>query len=134
MSDAEPLPDFDGCRIVERLRGDSLSELHRAEQRDLGRRVLIKSLRPGVLPTSPFASRVEREAKLLSELDHENIVRLYDFQRREDAMWLVLEDALDTTLELLLKERGRVPPRVAAAIALQLCRGLGHAHGRGVVH
>jgi eukaryotic-like serine/threonine-protein kinase len=132
--DDRSLPEFDRYRVLERLRSDSLSELCRAEQVDLGRRVLIRSLRPGVLPSSPFASRVEREAKLLAELDHVNIVRLYDFRRQEDAMWLVLEDALETSLDVLVQARGPLVPFVAAAIALQLCRALAHAHGRGIVH
>jgi serine/threonine-protein kinase len=134
MSDSDQAPNLERYRIIEKLRGDSLAELYRAEQLDIGRTVLIKALRPGVLPSSPFALTVEREAKLLSELDHPNILRLHDFHRRDDTMYLVLEDVAGPSLEALVRERSRLPPSVAASIALQLCRALGHAHARGVVH
>jgi serine/threonine protein kinase len=128
------LPEFDLCRALELLRSDSLAELYRGEQPDLGRTVFIKALRRGVLPSSPFALTIEREARLLSELDQENIIRIHDFRRREDTMWLVLEDARGPSLDRLIGERGRLPPVIAAAIAVQLCRALRYAHNRGVVH
>jgi serine/threonine-protein kinase len=77
---------------------------------------------------------LEREARLLSELHHPNILHLYDFVRRDDRMWLVLEYVDAWTLEDLLQKLKRLPHAAATAIALEVARALDHAHDRGIVH
>ena len=129
-----PLPDFERCRVVEQLASGPVTNLYRAEQSPLGRPVLIKALSPSVVPTSPFAATLEREASLLAELDHDNIVRLYDFVRRADTMWLVLESLDGYRLSDVIARCTRLPPRAAAAIALQVARALEHAHNSDIVH
>ncbi len=94
---------FDGCEIVRKLSSGPVCDLYRAVQEPLGRTVLIKALGQNILPSSPFASTLEREARLLSELDHPAIVKV----QRGDRMWLVLEHVDGVTLEeLLAKSKG----------------------------
>jgi hypothetical protein len=131
MTDA---PRFDGCEIVERLHSGPLSELYRAVQRPLGRPVLIKSIGASILPSSPFAASLEREARLLAELDHPNIVQLYDFVRKDERMWMVLEHVDGWTLEALTKRGGKFPQAACVAIILEVARALGHAHEKGIAH
>jgi|GEM_PF-339388 len=136
---------FDGCEVVERLHSGPLSEVYRAVQRPLGRSVLIKAIGASILPSSPFAASLEREARLLAELDHPNIVKLHDFVRRDERMWMVLEHVDGWTLEELLKKierpgpngsktAGRLDQGVAVSIALEVARALAHAHERGISH
>ena len=127
-------PDLAGYRIVEKLQGGPVADLYRAKQAPLERLVLIKALSPTILPSSPFAATLEREAALLSELAHPNIVRLYDFERRDDTMWLVLEHVDGWTLEELIAKLKRLAAPVAISIALEVARALDHAHEREVVH
>ena len=127
-------PHFERYRVVAKIRSGSISDLYRAEQTALGRLVLIKALGRGILPSSPFASALEREARLLTELDHPNVIRLLDFVREKETMWLVLEDVDGVTLEELLKDGQRLSPEAAVACAVSLASGLQHAHGRGIVH
>jgi eukaryotic-like serine/threonine-protein kinase len=125
---------FDGCEIVRRLSSGPVCDLYRAVQEPLGRTVLIKALGQNILPSSPFASTLEREARLLSELDHPGIVKVYDFVKRGDRMWLVLEHVDGFTLEELLTRAKRIGDSAAIAIALRLAEALGHAHEHSVVH
>jgi serine/threonine-protein kinase len=106
---------------------------YRAEHREIGRSVIIKTLKPNVSVTSPFASKLAREAKILGKLQNESIVTLFDFVRSSDAVWLALEDTRGFSLRELLQQAGPLSPDVAAAIALGIARGLGHAHSCGVV-
>lgn len=131
---AEALPRFDGCLVVKRLRSGPVADLFHALQQPLGRPVLIKALSPSILPTSPFAATVEREARVLSALHHAGIPHLYDFVRRDDRMWLVLEWVDGSSLDEVVQRSGSLPPAVVAAVALALSRALEHAHERGVVH
>lgn len=127
-------PSFDGCEIGQRLASGPVCDLYRAVQEPLGRVVLIKALGQNILPSSPFASTLEREARLLSELDHPGIVKVYDFVKRGDRMWLVLEHVEGVTLEELLAKAKSLAEPAALAIALQLAEALSHAHEHGVVH
>jgi serine/threonine-protein kinase len=127
------LPRFDGCGPVEKLHAGPISDLYRAQQEPLGRKVTIKALGASILPSSPFAATLEREARVLAALSHPNIVSIHDFVRRDDRMWLVLEHVEGFTLEALLAH-GRLPVEGAVAVTRALARGLEHAHGRGIVH
>jgi serine/threonine-protein kinase len=96
--------------------------------------VLIKALSSSILPSSPFAATLEREARLLAELRHPNILQVYDFVRRDDRMWLVLEDVDGWPLDELIVLHGALPPLAASAIALEAARALEHAHQHGIIH
>jgi serine/threonine-protein kinase len=125
---------FDGCQIVERVKSGPVADVYHAIQQPLGRPVLIKALSSSILPSSPFAAMLEREARLLSELHHPNVLHLYDFVRKDDRMWLVLEYVDGWPLEDLLQRLKRLPVAAATAIALEVAQALEHAHERGVVH
>ena len=127
-------PHFDGCEIVERIHSGPLSELYRAVQRPLGRPVLIKAIGSSILPSSPFAASLEREARLLAELAHPNIVSLYDFVRKDERMWMVLEHVDGWSLEELSKKLARWDQAASVAIALEVALALGHAHEKGISH
>ena len=126
-------PDFDGYQVIERVRTGPVSDLYQAVQQPLGRRVLIKALSPSILPSSPFAAILEREARVLAALDHPNIPRVLDFERRGDRMWIVLEDFSGQPLDLML-EQGPRSPAFVAALGVELARALAHAHEHGVIH
>ncbi len=128
---------FEGCRIVGLLRSGPVADLYEAIQEPLGRRVLIKALSPSILPSSPFAAVLEREARVVADLDHPGVVRLFDFVRQADRMWLVLELVDGWELQAVLARLPDGSPLGAsagAAIALQVAEALDHAHRRGVVH
>jgi eukaryotic-like serine/threonine-protein kinase len=128
------LPAFDGCDVLEKVRGGPIVEQYRAVQIPLGRPVTIKALGPSILPSSPFAAALEREARLLAKLGHPNIVALHDFVQAGDRMWLVLEHVEGTNLADVQKRAGKLPQAAAVAVALAIAEGLAHAHARGVVH
>ena len=107
---------------MEKLRSGPIADLYRALQQPLGRSVLDQGADPSILPSSPFAATLEREARLLAELHHPNILQIHDFVRRDDRMWLVLEYVDGWTLDELLRQAKRLPPAAAAAIALELAR------------
>jgi serine/threonine-protein kinase len=130
---AEP-PTIEGFRILEELGSGSLSSVYKAVEEPLGRTVALKVLKQTIAPTSPFASQLEREARVLAGLCHPNIGLLHAFHRSEARMHLVLEFVDGYSLATLLKKRPTVPPDAVAAIGAAVARGLAHAHERGVVH
>ncbi len=145
-------PAFDGCRVIRLLRSDPIADLYDALQEPLGRPVLVKALSPSILPSSPFAASLEREARVLASLDHPNVLRLLDFVRRGDRMWLVLEHVDGWELgEVFAELRAAAQPSrnhagtasdvpsalgatAGTAIALEVARALAHAHDQGIIH
>lgn len=73
------------------------------------------------------------EARTVGQLSHPNVVPLFDAGEENGVPFLVFEYVEGTVLSQLLK-RGKLEPRRAAGIALELLAGLGYAHGKGVVH
>ncbi|MGK3966257.1 serine/threonine protein kinase [Sorangium sp. So ce118] len=120
--------------LREAVSARALTVTYRAEHAELGRAALVKTLKPTVSAASAFAAGLEREAKILARIRHPNIIDIHDFQRDEDRIWLVLEPLSGPTLAELCARAGRLDEGAAAAIALEIARGLGHAHERGVVH
>ena len=127
-------PHFDRYHLIAKLRSGPITDLFRAEQIALGRPVFIKALGRGILPGSPFAAALEREARLLTGLDHPGIVRLLDFTADAATMWLVLEYVDGFSLDEVVAKKGKLSPGGAVAIALSVAEALAHAHARGVVH
>jgi serine/threonine-protein kinase len=127
-------PTFERYRVVEKLRSGPITDMYRAEQTTLGRPVLIKALARGILPSSPFAAALEREARLLTELDHPNVIRVVEFVQEPETMWLVLEYVDGFTLEEILAKKKKLTPMSACAIAFEMVKGLAHAHEHGIVH
>jgi serine/threonine-protein kinase len=128
------LPSFDGCDVAEKVVTGPIVEVYRATQVPLGRKVTIKALAASIVPESPFASALEREARLLGQLNHPNVIGLYDFVRKGDRLWLVLEAVDGWSLAELIERGKRFSQRAAAAIARGVAHALAHAHARGIVH
>jgi serine/threonine-protein kinase len=130
----DPLPTFEGCEVLERIRSGPVADLYRAVQQPLGRTVTIKALGASIVPASPFAAALEREARLLAQLGHPNVIGLYDFVRHDERMWLVLEHVDGLTLADVLAKTGALPQAASIFVARGLASALEHAHERGVIH
>lgn len=125
---------FDGYTAIERLASGPMTALYSATQQLLGRKVVIKTLSSGVLAESAFGQNIEREAAILSALNHPNIASLHDLRRSDGTPWLVREWVPGWTLSELLQRLGRFTPRLALGIAGQLAHALAHAHSNGIIH
>jgi serine/threonine-protein kinase len=124
-----------GSYVVRRELGSgALSTVYQAVHDTLSRKVAIKALKPTVSPTSSFAAPLEREARVLAELSHPNIVGLFDFVKTESQMYLVLEYIRGFSLADVLAKKPRLRPEVVAGIGVEVARALAHAHERAVVH
>jgi serine/threonine protein kinase len=97
--------------------------------------VAVKVLTPGT--GDDQHERVERlksEAQLLAQLNHPNIVRVYDFEGHSRYPFLVLELVNGPTLAELIAQSGRIQPDRVVRIVRQLSDGLAAAHQLGIVH
>lgn len=122
------------CRIVEEVASGGMAVVYRAVQEPLGRTVAIKALKSAAALEENIATRFEREAKSLANLQHENIINVYDYHQERGGYFIVMEFVQGIDLYDLLDRCGRLPYDVAAVIAVQVGRALDYVHYRGVVH
>jgi eukaryotic-like serine/threonine-protein kinase len=126
---------FGNYRVVEALGSGALSTIYKAVQEPLGRIVALKALKTQIAPTSSFGEQLDREAKILRDLAHPNVVLLLDVSRTAAGRpFLVLENIEGPSLQQLLDKRRMLGVEAALAIAMRVCAALEHVHERGVVH
>ncbi len=113
------------------LSRDPFGVVFEAQDPVLERRVALKVLRAGRVDGPD--TRVGHEAETIAELAHPNLAALFDAGRCEQGPYLVYE-LLDGTRLSERLGREPMPPAEAVRIALEVARGLGVAHARGVAH
>jgi tetratricopeptide (TPR) repeat protein len=108
--------------------------VYAARDRELGRFVALKVLRPATRARALLASEwIQREADAAAQLNHPAIATLHDVGRWAGGPFLVFELLEGQTLEDRL-QRGRISVREAVFIGLEIASGLAAAHAAGVVH
>jgi Tol biopolymer transport system component/predicted Ser/Thr protein kinase len=120
-------------QIVSLLGAGGMGEVYRARDERLRRDVAIKVLPTGYARDPELLKRLEREARAISQLNHPNIVAVYDVGSQDGVEYLVMELLEGETLGTLLNA-GPVSPRRALEYATQVARGLAAAHEKGIVH
>jgi hypothetical protein len=118
--------------IVRELGRGGFGLVYEARDGELNRAVALKVVHLGER-AGPREARLLEEAETAARLTHPNIVTLYDVGRTEQGPYLVLELLRGKSLTARLAE-GPVTPAEAVQLALQVARGLAHAHGAGVAH
>jgi tetratricopeptide (TPR) repeat protein len=106
--------------------------VYQARDRALGRLVAFKAVRAGDR-AALREERLRREAEAAAMLSHPNVVSVYDAGHAAQGPYLVLELLRGQTLADRL-EQGPLPLREALRIAVEIAKGLAHAHREGVVH
>ncbi len=111
----------------------SMGHVYRAFDPAAQRVVAIKTLRPELVQTGDReeALRLFRlEAQAAAALVHPNIVTIFDVGHD----YFVMELVEGATLQALIRERGRIPPRELCALLRPVAEALDYAHGAGVIH
>jgi eukaryotic-like serine/threonine-protein kinase len=123
------MKEFEGGRfkVVKELGQGAQGLVFLANDTQLDRLVAIKVLHSH----SPESAQ---EAKIVSRLQHPNIVALYDTLLHNGHPCLVFEYVNGQTLAQLIARDGAIPPVRAVEIICGLLEGLAYAHGEGLIH
>ena len=78
--------------------------------------------------------RFQQEARALSALQHDGIVKIYDFFACEEEVLLIMEFVDGKTVRQILDEQGVFETEDAIKIALEVSRAINHAHANGIIH
>ena len=119
--------------IVAPLGAGGMGEVYRARDTRLNRDVAIKILPAAFSDDAQCLDRFEREARILSTLNHPNLLSIYDVGSQNSIHYLVSE-LLDGEMLRHRIQEGKIPGRKALDYAVQIAKGLAAAHEKGVVH
>ena len=111
----------------------AFGRVYRGRDRRLARSVAVKVIKPWWAEDPVWVERFAREAQLLAQINDPGIVQIYDVGEAPEGLYYVAELVDGESLAERLR-RGRLAPERAAVVAEQLCRALGCAHERGIVH
>ena len=111
-----------------------MGRVYLARDTRLNRRVALKILAPERMNNPRAVARFQREARVGAQLQHENLVRIYDFGESNGRFFLVMEFIEGKTIGHLISDQGPMPAATAARLVRQVALGLGHAHRKGLIH
>jgi eukaryotic-like serine/threonine-protein kinase len=111
-----------------------MGRVYLARDTRLNREVALKILSPERVSNPRAIARFQREARVGAQLQHENLVRIYDFGESNNRYYLVMEYIEGKTIGTLISEQGKIPSTTAVRLVRQVALGLEHAHRKGLIH
>lgn len=121
-------------RLVSLLGAGGMAEVYRAHDPRLDREVAIKVLPIDLARQPGFLERFRREARNVAQLDHPNIMPIYDFGEQGGAPYVVMPLIEGGTLRERIIKHGVCSLRDATTIIYQVALALEEAHKHGLVH
>jgi serine/threonine-protein kinase len=121
-------------RIEREIARGGMAEVYLARDESLNRLVALKALFPEFAREPSFVERFRREAQAAANLNHPNIVGIYDWGQESGTYFIVMEYVEGRSLRDLMRNEGPVDPGRAADITAEIASALSFAHRSGVVH
>jgi serine/threonine protein kinase len=119
--------------ILEVLGEGGMAFVYKAMDTQLERFVAIKTLKPNYVNQETFVERFRREAKTAANLNHPNIVQIFDWGIEEEPFF-VMEYIEGNTLTSIVAKNRTISLSDVLFIGAQVASGLQAAHQKGLVH
>ncbi len=122
--------------LIEQFVGEGgMGRVYRARHKQLSRRFAIKVLFGEFAAEDKARARFAREAEAASRLDHPNVVSVTDYGETPTRLpYLAMDFVEGKDLLTVLEIERRLPLDRVLRLGKDMCRGLAHAHSRGLVH
>lgn len=125
-----------GNYVIKKLLGEGgMGAVYLAEHPRIGRQVAIKILSSYIAAQPQVAQRFEAEAKLITRIEHPNIIEIFDFGSLEDgSLYYIMEVLKGRELAYVIRKNKKMTPAEAWPYVEQVCAALQAAHELGVIH
>ncbi len=134
MSDQGPVIYGGRYELHRRLARGGMADVYLARDQLLDRPVAVKVLFAQYASDPAFVERFRREAQAAANLNHPNIVGVYDWGEEGGTYYIVMEYVSGRSLADVLRQEGTLLPARAADVGIDIAAALGFAHRNGVVH
>jgi len=122
-----------GYEVLSRVGQGGMATVYLARQRSMNRNVALKFLPSVFMNDEAYLQRFEREVKIVSRLEHRNIVPVYDHGEFDDQPYIAMRFMPAGSVEELLAE-GPIPLARVNSIIEQVAAALDYAHQKGILH
>ena len=119
--------------ITERIGEGGMAIVYKGYQESLHRYVALKVLRDELARDQQFVARFRQEALAAANLNHPNILHVYDAGAANGKYFIAMAYVDGGTLKELIHQ-GVIEPARAVSITIQLAEALDHAHNQGLIH
>jgi tRNA A-37 threonylcarbamoyl transferase component Bud32 len=122
-------------KVIKLLGEGGMGQVYLAEHSAIEKRIALKVLRAEYAHKGDIVTRFQQEAISASRIKHPNVLDVFDFGQLENGCFYLAMEFLEGNdlADELQRARVLTAPR-ALPIAMQICRALQAAHGKGVVH
>jgi serine/threonine protein kinase len=127
-------PSQIGKYAIEKFLGGGMSNVYRAKDTVLGRRVALKILTSAGAADEESKTRFLLEARMASNIVHENIISIYDFGEAEGRPFIVMEYLEGESLRAAIRHGRTGDMAHRMKIALQIARAVDYIHSKKVIH
>ncbi len=123
-----------GCTLVRRLGAGALGVVYAADQKAMERQIALKMLSSKAAGEPETVARFQREAKLCAQIQHPNVVGVFDCGHERGVHFLVMELVEGGTFAGLIEEHGKLTWHDTFAYGLQIAKALEHLHSTEIIH
>lgn len=120
--------------VLENIDSGGMAYVYKALCKKTDKEVAIKVLKDEFAGSLEYVERFKREAQAAFQLEHENVVQVYDVGYDENSYYMVMEFINGPTLKNIIETSGFLPEKQAIEYALQICSALSSAHRNGIIH
>jgi serine/threonine protein kinase len=121
--------------ILEEIGHGGMATVYRARDTKLDRLVALKVMHPHLRGSAEARARFRREAQGVARLRHPRVLEIYDYSGEDsEESYIATELLTGPTLKKLADDHPAIPAEIAACIGIEVCRALGAAHAKGIVH
>ena len=136
MAEGESLvgKEISGCEILEKVAEGGMGAVYKARHKALNRIVCVKILSPNLSKDKKAVTLFLTEARAIAELDHPNIVNVYNVGKEQGYYFIVMSFVEGQTLSALLKKQRILPIGQVLDLFDGVLQGLSVAHEKGIIH
>lgn len=126
--------EISGCEILNKVAEGGMGAVYKARHKALNRIVCVKILSPALANDKKAVELFLTEARAIAELDHPNIVNVYNVGKEKGYYFIVMSYIEGQTLSMMLKKNRVLPIGVVLDLFEGVLLGLNAAHEKGIIH
>jgi len=126
--------EISGCEILQKVAVGGMGAIYKARHKALDRIVCVKILSPSLTNDKKAVELFLTEARAIAELEHPNIVQVYNVGREKGYYFIVMAFIEGQTLSQLVKKNKRLPIDITLNLFEGILLGLDAAHTKGIIH